>query len=112
MNLTQPSAAQARAQPLIDGITEATSHIRAEITKSDVPIKTKVANILEYSQQQITPLLNSIKSIVTQKKEQVAATVDEQTTPVVDEAEKKTEQVKESTQKTSKKAKAQVNGSA
>ncbi|KAM0787417.1 hypothetical protein ACM66B_003500 [Microbotryomycetes sp. NB124-2] len=100
-----PSAAQARAQPLIDGISEATAHIRAEITKSDVPIKTKVANILEYSQQQITPLLNSIRSIVSQKK----AAVDEQAAPVVDEVADKTEEVKEQTSKASKKAKAQVN---
>ncbi|KAK4049015.1 hypothetical protein OIV83_004376 [Microbotryomycetes sp. JL201] len=99
-----PSAAQARAQPLIDGISEATAHIRAEITKSDVPIKTKVANILEYSQKQITPLLSSIKSVVSQKK----AAVEEQAAPVVDDASEKVEQAKEQTAKTGKKAKAQA----
>ncbi|KAK4056007.1 hypothetical protein OIO90_003002 [Microbotryomycetes sp. JL221] len=103
-----PSAAQARAQPLIDGISEATSHIRAEITKSDTPIKTKVANILEYSQQQIQPLLNNIKSIVLQKTEQVQSAVEEQATPVVDEVQKTSEDVQAKASKTTKKAKAQV----
>lgn len=100
-----PATAQAKAQPLIDGLTEATAHIKAEIVKpgtplllpfppprraliltlfrrADTPISQKASNILKYSQEQLTPLLTSIKDLVTKKKAEVAAEADKQTPTV------------------------------
>lgn len=77
-----PATAQAKAQPLIDGLAQATKDIKAEILKSDVPISTKASNILAYSKEQLTPLLTSIKDLVTKKKAEVATEVEKETPAV------------------------------
>jgi len=66
-----PAQAQATAKPLLEGFSEGLTYIRDEITKPDVPLSTKAHNILSYTQDKVSPLLNSIKDLVTKKKTEV-----------------------------------------
>ncbi|SCV74289.1 BQ2448_6721 [Microbotryum intermedium] len=103
-----PAHAQARAQPLIDEVAKATSHIREELNKPDTPISTKASNILSYTQSQVSPLLNSLKEIVIKKKEQAVEVAEESAEATTDKAEEVSstlsQKVDKASSKTSKKA--------
>ena len=47
---------------------------------ADVPLATKASNILAYSQEQLGPLLRSMKDVVLAKKAEAQEFVEEQTT--------------------------------
>jgi hypothetical protein len=74
---TLPSQAQAHAQPIIDGLGEAASYVKKEISRTDVPVTTRAQNILHYSQDKLTPVLDSVKSYAFKTKKQAEEKSDE-----------------------------------
>ncbi|SGY45358.1 BQ5605_C001g00276 [Microbotryum silenes-dioicae] len=100
---SQPAHAQARAQPLIDEVAKATSHIREELNKPDTNLSTKASNILSYTQSQVSPLLNSLKEIVIKKKEQAVEVAEESAEATTDKADEVSSTVSQKADKVSSK---------
>ncbi|KAK4700862.1 hypothetical protein P7C70_g5380, partial [Phenoliferia sp. Uapishka_3] len=63
-----PAHAQAATAPLYEGFTEGVTHIKEELAKPDVPVKTKATNIINYTKDQVTPILASLSEMLTKKK--------------------------------------------
>ncbi|GAA6013997.1 hypothetical protein JCM10207_000200 [Rhodosporidiobolus poonsookiae] len=63
-----PKNVQDTAQPLFDGIKEAALEARKEISKKDVPLGQRAANILQLSQERITPVLADVQKWLGGKK--------------------------------------------
>ncbi|GAA5876551.1 hypothetical protein JCM1840_000805 [Sporobolomyces johnsonii] len=57
-----PGHAQATAKPYIDGLVEAATYVKKEITRDDIPVGARASNILQYSHDKLGPVLESVKS--------------------------------------------------
>ncbi|KWU43015.1 hypothetical protein RHOSPDRAFT_35401 [Rhodotorula sp. JG-1b] len=86
-----PSHAQQAAKPYLDGIFEASEHIKKEITRNDVPLGTKASNVLAYSQEKLAPVLEQIQNVLLKKKNESVDAAEE----VQDKAADKAEQVED-----------------
>ncbi|POY70109.1 hypothetical protein BMF94_6883 [Rhodotorula taiwanensis] len=82
---TIPSHAQQTAKPYLDGMYEASEHIKKEITRTDVPLGTKASNVLAYSQEKLGPVIEQIQHYLLKKKDESAQTAED----VKDKAEDK-----------------------
>ncbi|GAA5996091.1 hypothetical protein JCM5350_008291 [Sporobolomyces pararoseus] len=65
-----PAQAQAHAQPYLEGLGEAAQYVKKELTRADAPLSEKAVNILHYSQEKLTPVLESVKSYAFKSKKQ------------------------------------------
>lgn len=74
---TLPSQAQAHAQPYIEGLGDAASYVKKELSRTDAPLSTRAQNILQYSQDKLTPVLDSVKSYAFKTKKEVETKADE-----------------------------------
>ncbi|GAA5943124.1 uncharacterized protein JCM15063_005209 [Sporobolomyces koalae] len=71
-----PSQAQAHAQPYLDGLGEAAAYVKKEVfERTDVPLSTRAQNILHYSQEKLTPVLESVKSYAFKTKKNAEAEI-------------------------------------
>ncbi|GAA5939260.1 hypothetical protein JCM1841_002935, partial [Sporobolomyces salmonicolor] len=70
--LSQPGHAQATAKPYIDGLVDAATYVKKEITRDDVPVGTRASNILQYSHDKLGPVLESVKSFAFSAKKTAA----------------------------------------
>ncbi|KAL8276742.1 hypothetical protein RQP46_010851 [Phenoliferia psychrophenolica] len=68
-----PAHAQSATAPYYEGFTEGVTHIREELAKPDVPVKTKAANIINYTKDQVSPLLTTLSELLTKKKAEAEA---------------------------------------
>ncbi|GAA5849953.1 hypothetical protein JCM5353_001671 [Sporobolomyces roseus] len=66
-----PSQAQATAQPYLEGLGEAAQYVKKEVSRTDVPLSQRAQNILNYSQEKLTPVLDSVKSYAFKGKKEV-----------------------------------------
>ncbi|BGO96462.1 hypothetical protein RTBOTA2_002796 [Rhodotorula toruloides] len=71
-----PANAQATAKPVFDGVVEAAEHIRKEVTRTDIPMGARAQNVLTYTQDRLTPVVEQIKSFVLKKKDEAAEVVE------------------------------------
>ncbi|GAA6018507.1 hypothetical protein JCM11491_006428 [Sporobolomyces phaffii] len=60
----------AQAQPYLEGLGDAAQYVKKELTRTDVPLAEKASNILAYSQEKLTPVLESVKSYAFKTKKQ------------------------------------------
>ncbi|GAA5990940.1 hypothetical protein JCM10908_000089 [Rhodotorula pacifica] len=89
-----PSHAQQAAKPYLDGVFEASEHIKKEITRNDIPLGTKASNVLAYSQEKLGPVLEQIQNFLLKKRDESAVAAEE----VKDKAGEKSEEVKSKAQ--------------
>jgi len=69
-----PKNAQSVVTPLVDSLNTGIHDITAELSRKDVPIGTRAANVLKYSRDNTVPViqetLNNLKGLIVKKKEQ------------------------------------------
>ncbi|GAA5881252.1 hypothetical protein JCM3774_002864 [Rhodotorula dairenensis] len=82
-----PSHAQQAAKPYLDGILEASEHIKKEITRNDVPLGTKASNVLAYSQEKLAPVLEQVQKMLLKKKTETVDAAEEVQEKTADKAE-------------------------
>ncbi|GAA5855198.1 hypothetical protein JCM8547_008980 [Rhodosporidiobolus lusitaniae] len=63
-----PANAQKNAKPIVDGFKEAANDVRSELTRQDIPLGAKAANVVAYSQDRIAPIFEQVKAYVAGKK--------------------------------------------
>ncbi|BGP55151.1 hypothetical protein JCM8202_002790 [Rhodotorula sphaerocarpa] len=65
-----PAHAQKAAKPYLDGVFEASEHIKKEITRNDIPLGTKAANVLAYSQEMLAPVIERVQHFLLKGKDE------------------------------------------
>ncbi|KAM0748272.1 hypothetical protein T439DRAFT_328253 [Meredithblackwellia eburnea MCA 4105] len=71
-----PAQAQAAAKPYLDALAKGASHIKDELAKPDTTLTTKASNILNYTTEQVGPILQSVRELLVKKKVEVVETVE------------------------------------
>ncbi|GJN88934.1 hypothetical protein Rhopal_001905-T1 [Rhodotorula paludigena] len=71
-----PAHAQASAKPYVEKANEVRNDIQKEILRKDIPVGTKASNVLHYSQEQLTPVLEYFKGFILKKKDEAAKEAD------------------------------------
>ncbi|KAI5476684.1 hypothetical protein MNV49_007397 [Pseudohyphozyma bogoriensis] len=77
-----PANARSAAQPVVEKFGENFTHIKEELSKPDLPLSTKATNVLSYTQEQVTPLLNTLKEAIIKKKSETETAVTDATPTV------------------------------
>ncbi|BGP47658.1 hypothetical protein JCM10450v2_003523 [Rhodotorula kratochvilovae] len=70
---TLPANAQTTAKRYIQAVYEVRDDVAKELKRDDVPLGTKASNVLNYSQDKLSPLLDYFKTFVLKKKDEVEA---------------------------------------